>query len=111
LVVLANRFRLVLAEYMKAPQVTRDRMYLETIQQVFTNTTKVLVDVKSGSPLLYLPMDKLIQQTAAGAAGAPISVEPSGVGAPRVPAGDTGVPAAAEARSRDALRGRDREVR
>lgn len=60
----ASRFKQVLTEYQKAPAVTRDRMYLETMQQIFSNTTKVMVDSKSGSNLLYLPLDKLISQSA-----------------------------------------------
>ncbi|MFZ1180859.1 MAG: FtsH protease activity modulator HflK [Herbaspirillum sp.] len=59
----AARFKQVLNEYQKAPAVTRDRMYLETMQQIFSNTTKIMVDAKSGNNLLYLPLDKLIQQT------------------------------------------------
>src|SRR5450830_1568001 len=61
----ASRFKQVLTEYQKAPGVTRDRMYLETMQQVFSSTSKVMVDAKTGSNLLYLPLDKLIAQTAA----------------------------------------------
>jgi membrane protease subunit HflK len=64
----ASRFKQVYAEYQKAPAVTRDRMYLETMQNVFSNTTKVMVDAKSGSNLIYLPLDKLISQTGADAA-------------------------------------------
>lgn len=67
----AGRFSAVLAEYQKAPQVTRDRMYTDAMQQIYTNTTKVLVDSKSGSNLLYLPLDKLMQMTGANTAGAP----------------------------------------
>jgi membrane protease subunit HflK len=75
----ASRFSQVLAEYQKAPAVTRDRMYLDTMQQVFTSASKVLVDAKSGSNLLYLPLDKLISQTAAndaavGAKSGPVSM-------------------------------------
>lgn len=71
----ASRFKQVLTEYQKAPAVTRDRMYLETMQKIFTNTTKVMVDAKSGNNLLYLPLDKLIAQTAAqdAATGKPAS--------------------------------------
>ena len=100
----ANRFRQVLAEYGKAPQVTRDRMYLETMQQVFSNTSKVYVDSRAGSNLLYLPMDKLLQQAAtpgdaARAAAAAAAPAPA-------PANE----ASAEAsRARDGLRSRDRE--
>jgi membrane protease subunit HflK len=53
----AQRFRAVLAEYQKAPQVTRDRMYLDSMQQIFGNVTKVLVDSRQGSNLMVLPMD------------------------------------------------------
>ena len=55
----AQRFRSVLSEYEKAPAVTRDRLYIETMQQVYSNVTKVLVESKAGSNLLYLPLDKL----------------------------------------------------
>ncbi|HEY9094614.1 MAG TPA: FtsH protease activity modulator HflK [Hydrogenophaga sp.] len=59
----ANRFSSVLAEYQKAPQVTRDRMYVDSMQQIYGNVTKVMVDSKSGSNLLYLPLDKIMQMT------------------------------------------------
>jgi len=61
----AARFSQVLTEYQKAPGVTRDRMYLDTMQQIFSSATKVMVDAKAGNNLLYLPLDKLIAQTAA----------------------------------------------
>jgi membrane protease subunit HflK len=61
----AARFTQVVTEYQKAPAVTRDRMYLDTMQQIFTSASKVMVDAKSGSNMLYLPLDKLIAQTAA----------------------------------------------
>ena len=59
----ASRFSAVVAEYEKAPQVTRERMYIETIQQVMQNTSKVLVDQKGGQNLLYLPLDKIMQMS------------------------------------------------
>lgn len=59
----ASRFKQVLDEYQKAPAVTRDRMYLETMQQIFTNTTKLMVDTKNGNNMIYLPLDKIIGQT------------------------------------------------
>lgn len=59
----AQRFRSVLTEYQKAPQVTRDRLYLESMQEIYGNVTKVLVDSKQGSNLLYLPLDKIMQLT------------------------------------------------
>ena len=59
----ASRFRQVVVEYAKAPQVTRDRLYIEAMQQIMQNTSKVLVDQKGGNNLLYLPLDKLMQMT------------------------------------------------
>ncbi|MES2016446.1 MAG: FtsH protease activity modulator HflK [Pseudomonadota bacterium] len=75
----ASRFTQVVAEYQKAPAVTRDRMYLDTMQQIFTSASKVMLDAKAGSNLLYLPLDKLIAQTAAndaavGAKSGPVQV-------------------------------------
>jgi membrane protease subunit HflK len=61
----ASRFNQVVEAYQKAPAVTRDRMYLDTMQDIFANASKVLIDAKSGSNLLYLPLDKLVSQTAA----------------------------------------------
>jgi modulator of FtsH protease HflK len=57
----AQRFRSVYSEYAKAPQVTRDRMYLDAMQQIYSNTTKILIDSKQGNNLLYMPLDKLLQ--------------------------------------------------
>ncbi len=56
-----SRFLAVLAEYEKAPQVTRERLYLETVERMLENTNKVLLDVKEGNSLMYLPLDKLMQ--------------------------------------------------
>ena len=56
----ASRFSQVLAEYKKAPKVTRKRLYLEAVESVMTNSSKVLVDVKGGGNLLYLPLDKMM---------------------------------------------------
>jgi membrane protease subunit HflK len=70
----ASRFKQILTEYSKAPEVTRSRMYLETVQQVYANTSKVMLDAKGPGNLLYLPLDKLMQ--AAGAAvAAPVAAE------------------------------------
>ena len=98
-----QRFRSVLAEYQKAPVVTRDRLYLETMQQVFSNVSKVYLDSRSGSSLLYLPLDRLLQAPVAPAAG-PTGAE---VAVPTPPA----APALADPRSRDTTRTREREGR
>lgn len=108
----ASRFKSIVTEYAKAPEVTRQRMYLDTMQQIFANTTKVMVDAKSNGNLLYLPLDKLMQ--AAGAT-APVSTEAQPPRAPApgaegvaVPRTDAGVP---DYRNREAMRTRERGER
>lgn len=66
----ASRFRQILVEYEKAPNVTRERMYIDMMQQIMASTTKVLVDQKAGSNLLFMPLDKLIQNTGASSSEA-----------------------------------------
>lgn len=58
----ADRFTQILAEYEKAPSVTRERMYIETLEEILRNSTKVLVDTEGGNNLLYLPLDQLMQR-------------------------------------------------
>jgi membrane protease subunit HflK len=96
----AARFRSVVAEYQRAPAVTRERMYLETMQSIFQNTTKVMVDTKGGNNLLSLPLDRLVQQAASDAAR--VAAAPP---APVVNAPSTSTPE--DNRSRDALRNRE----
>jgi len=100
----AQRFASVLTEYQKAPTVTRDRMYIDTMQQVYANVSKVMVETRNNSNLLYLPLDKLLQQSAASAP-ATVPVPPP-VGEP-----STGSSSGADSRSRDNARNRDRETR
>ncbi|HRK77645.1 MAG TPA: FtsH protease activity modulator HflK [Thiobacillus sp.] len=97
----ASRFVQIFTEYQKAPQVTRQRMYLDTMQTVMNNTSKVLVDQKGGNSLLYLPLDKLQQIVGQTYSGAPevLSQQPATAPAPM------------DTRSRDALRSREREDR
>lgn len=109
----AQRFRSVLTEYQKAPQVTRDRMYTDAMQQVYSNVTKVLVESRQGSNLLYLPLDKIMQMTAQGDAAvageAPLA-SGSATAVPTTPVAPiSSLPL--DARSRDAARSRDRETR
>lgn len=101
-----SRFKQILAEYEKAPQVTRERMYLDMMQQIMTSSSKVLIDQKnSNGSLLYLPLDKLMQRTETGAnAVAPASK----------PAEQVSLPASEfvpERRARELLLGREREGR
>ena len=120
----ASRFKQVVAEYAKAPEVTRQRMYLDTMQQVFANTSKVMIDAKGQGNLLYLPLDKLMQGAAAATVAQPApeaSVAPSTV-RPSAPLSSEAPPQMESApkvggstyssSSRDgALRSRDREGR
>jgi membrane protease subunit HflK len=96
----ASRFQQVLVEYNKAPEVTRDRLYIDTMQQVFSNTSKVMVDVRNSSPLLYLPFDKLMQQ----------ALQDSGVARPAPTTAPEAVQVP-ETRGRENLRTRDRDAR
>jgi membrane protease subunit HflK len=94
----ASRFQQVLTEYQKAPGVTRERMYIETVQQVLESTSKIIVDQKGSGSLLYLPLDKLLQ------APATASALPQTQAAPETPAPQV-------QRSREAFRSRERESR
>ncbi|MDE2117625.1 MAG: FtsH protease activity modulator HflK [Betaproteobacteria bacterium] len=107
----ASRFKQVLVEYEKAPVVTRERLYIDMMQQILSSSSKVMVDQKGGNSLLYLPLDKLIQST--GAAALPdisaagrsaniaeqVAPQPAALNEPAAPVG------------REGLRGRDREAR
>jgi membrane protease subunit HflK len=97
----ASRFRAVLGEYAKAPAVTRERIYIETMQQVLSSTSKIMMDYRGAGNLLYLPLEKLMQGSAAGGDAAAPAPRPS---TPE-PAPD------ASARSRETLRNRDRGER
>jgi membrane protease subunit HflK len=109
----ASRFKQVLTEYSKAPQVTRERLYLDTMQQIFANTSKVYVDSRSNGNMLYLPLDKLMQQAASadasraasGTATQPMSPAQGSTAGESRP--DSAAPAPQS--PRDALRNRDRE--
>jgi len=120
----ASRFKQVLTEYAKAPEVTRQRMYLETMQQIYANTSKVMVDAKGQGNLLYLPLDKLMQsasgvpamQAAPEASLAPSSARPSAPlssnAPPQMEGGLNAGGGSYSSSSRDgSLRSRDREGR
>lgn len=107
----ASRFRQILVEYSKAPGVTRDRMYLDMMQQVLTNSSKVLVDSsKGGSNLLYLPLDKLMQLTDSNSP-APVSGAVSTLPDTSLKPTPSDSMTPDTGRSRDAFRSRDREDR
>lgn len=98
----ASRFLALLAEYQQAPAVTRERLYLETIESVLSASSKALIDVEGGQPLMYLPLDKMMErsQSASGSA--------SGARAGGAPAaGQPGASGAGSSSSRDRLRSRE----
>ena len=67
----ASRFEQLLAEYEKAPKVTRDRLYLETVENVLGNNRKVMIDIDKGNNMMYLPLDQLMNQAAGAMAAQP----------------------------------------
>jgi len=100
----ASRFAQVQAEYAKAPEVTRDRMYFDTIQQVLSSTSKILIDQeKGGGNLLYLPLDKFIQADAGAAKSSTATIKPQSES--QEFSSDIG------SRSRESFRSREREMR
>jgi modulator of FtsH protease HflK len=103
----ASRFQQVLAEYQKAPGVTRDRMYLETMQQIFSSASKVMIDAKSGSNLLYLPLDKLIAQAAAGDASSAAARAPAPAATAVLPPDAVEAARGRDSRSRESSRDRE----
>ena len=98
----ASRFRQVLVEYAKSPAVTRERIYIETMQQVLTSTSKVMMDYRGSGNLLYLPLDRLLQSAAAPSGG-------DAATAPRQPPAEAAPDSGP--RSRDTLRNRERNDR
>ena len=101
----AQRFDQIVAQYQKAPQVTRDRLYTDAMQELYGKTTKVLVDSK-GSNIINLPLDKLLPAKAAEAVAA------TAAAAPAAPASNsnTGSAASPDPRGREDLRARTREA-
>ncbi|HEV7578149.1 MAG TPA: FtsH protease activity modulator HflK [Caldimonas sp.] len=102
----ADRFGRQLTEYQKAPQVTRERLYIDTMREVYSNITKVMIDAHNNTSLLQLPLDRLLQQAAAAPAA------PAAGSAPSAPAPEAAPPSnSVDVRSRENQRGRDRDSR
>ncbi|MFM7048893.1 MAG: FtsH protease activity modulator HflK [Polynucleobacter sp.] len=110
----ALRFKQIYSEYAKAPQVTRDRMYIDTMKEIYNNVTKVLVDTAKSNSLLYLPLDKIINQVTTEAqqaaqlqgAALPGVISPNAISSPAPSAAPS--PAERTPEKRDGLRSRDR---
>ena len=75
----ADRFNKLLTEYQKAPEVTRERLYLDALQGVYSNTNKVMVDVEGGNNMMYLPLDKMAPAAVAGSAGRGLNIDSSNI--------------------------------
>jgi len=111
----ASRFKQVLNEYQKAPAVTRDRMYLETMQQIFASTSKVMMDTKAGNNMVYLPLDKMMSQSESGSTKSSTINQPSSSAQPsplneQIPTIEMRN-SREENRSREGRESREREVR
>jgi modulator of FtsH protease HflK len=102
----ASRFEQVLTQYQRAPEVTRQRLYLDAQEQILSNVSKVVVDQKGGNSLLYLPLDKLLANTGGTVTAAPSLNAPTTTPASTLPEIDLN-----NLRSRDSFRSRDRESR
>lgn len=103
----ANRFEQLQVEYTKAPAVTRQRLYLETMESVLANATKVMLDAKGGSNVVYLPIDKLMERKGTEPQLSAETLPP----APPEVLPDTRPPLASEQERRDRARSRTREIR
>jgi membrane protease subunit HflK len=102
----ASRFEQILTQYNRAPEVMRDRIYIEAQEQILSNVSKVIVDQKSSNSLLYLPLDKLIQQ---GSATIKDNVSSTINVSPQIDMNQTSLQNLE--RSRDAFKSREREIR
>lgn len=107
----ASRFGQVVAEYSKAPVVTRQRMYIDTMQEIYGNAVKVMVEARNGSNLLMLPLDKLLQQAAQESARTAAQQPNVSSASPQAGAAPAGPAEMVDPRSREGLRNRDRDVR
>jgi membrane protease subunit HflK len=96
-----DRFLKVLNEYRKAPEVTRERLYIETIEQVMANSSKILVDLQGGNNIMFLPLDKLFSGQSAGRTSRSGAIDDDDIGTPSMSIDDA-------PRGRDSLRSRTR---
>ena len=106
----SQRFKSLLTEYQRSPQVTRDRLYIDAMREIYSNVTKVLVESRQGTNLLYLPLDKIMQMTGQSTPATDTSAPPAAPAGAAVPAApSSGL--AGDDRSREGARSRDRETR
>ena len=101
----ASRFEQILVEYSKAPDVTRERLYLDMMQEVLTNSSKIMIDQEGGNNLLYLPLDKLVQMSEPSATRAASNRDQQQSSVEQEAKPDSVI------RGRESFRGREREIR
>jgi modulator of FtsH protease HflK len=105
------RFKAILTEYDKAPKVTKDRLYIDAMQEIYSNVTKVIVDTKSNSQLLYLPLDKLVEKTSSAAQESSNAAAAAAKSAETSPSAPRAASEGFDSSVRDAMRNRDRGAR
>ena len=105
----ASRFDQILAEYIRAPEVTKKRLFLETQEQIMSTVSKIIIDQKGSNSLLYLPLDKIIQNSSRNNNEAVDPSQASSQTNPDVSASD--VINSLTDRSRGAFRARERDIR
>ena len=101
----ASRFEQILVEYSKAPEVTRERLYLDMMEEVLSHASKIMIDQEGGNNLLYLPLDRLMQMSEPSAAPAVSNMQQQQPSMVQEAKPDTAI------RGRESFRGREREIR
>jgi membrane protease subunit HflK len=105
----SSRFEQIMKEYERAPEVTKNRLFLEAQEEILSNVTKVIIDQKSGSnSLIYLPLDQIMKNNNRSSVNSVINSLPSNIELPKTESTSIDV---TQERSRDAFRAREREMR
>lgn len=105
----SSRFEQIMKEYERAPEVTKNRLFLEAQEEILSNVTKVIIDQKSGSnSLIYLPLDQIMKNNNRSSVNSVINSLPNNVELPKTESTSIDV---TQERSRDAFRAREREMR
>ena len=105
----SSRFEQIMKEYERAPEVTKNRLFLEAQEEILSNVTKVLIDQKSGSnSLIYLPLDQIMKNNNRSSVNSVLNSSPNNIELPKTESTSIDV---TQERSRDAFRAREREMR
>ena len=105
----SSRFEQIMKEYERAPEVTKNRLFLEAQEEILSNVTKVIIDQKSGSnSLIYLPLDQIMKNNNRSSVNSVLNSSPNNIELPKTESTSIDV---TQERSRDAFRAREREMR